>query len=182
MAIAEAPAVLTEEEMLHFRTRGFLGPYSLCSEVEMAELRPAIEEVLETDPPNGKNRIHNRHLDSRVVYDLSTHPEILNRMVALYGADLLLWRTNFFIKYKGTKAIPWHQDFNYWPIEPPIIVSAWIAVDASTKENGNLQLIPGSHRKIIPHVKANARCAVSGDGRCGILRSGATGRSGDAAR
>ena len=154
MAIAEVPAILTEEEMLQFRTRGYLGPYSLCSEAEMADLRPAIEEVLETDPPNGKNRIHNRHLDSRVVYDLSTHPEILSRMVALYGADLLLWRTNFFIKYKGTKAIPWHQDFNYWPLEPPVIVSAWIAVDASTKENGNLQLIPGSHRKIIPHVKA----------------------------
>ena len=154
MAIAEVPAVLTEEELLHFRTKGYLGPYSLCSEAEMAELRPAIEEVLETDPPNAKNRIHNRHLDSRAIYDLSTHPEILSRMVALYGVDLMLWRTNFFIKYKGTRAIPWHQDFNYWPLEPPIIVSAWIAVDASTKENGNLQLIPGSHRKIIPHIKA----------------------------
>ena len=154
MAIAEVPAVLTEEELLHFRTKGYLGPYSLCSEAEMADLRPAIEEVLETDPPNAKNRIHNRHLDSRAIYDLSTHPEILSRMVALYGVDLMLWRTNFFIKYKGTRAIPWHQDFNYWPLEPPIIVSAWIAVDASTKENGNLQLIPGSHRKIIPHIKA----------------------------
>ena len=53
MAIAEAPAVLTEEEMLRFRTRGYLGPYSLCSEAEMADLRPAIDEVLESDPPNG---------------------------------------------------------------------------------------------------------------------------------
>ena len=151
-----AESALTKREIARFRTQGYLGPYPLCSVEEMADLRPAIERVLETDPPNSKNRIHNRHLDSRVIYDLATHPAILNRMVALYGADLLLWRTNFFIKYKGTRAIPWHQDFNYWPLEPPIIVSAWIAVDASTKANGNLQLIPGSHRKVIPHVKATA--------------------------
>ena len=151
-----AESALTKREIARFRTQGYLGPYPLCSVEEMADLRPAIERVLETDPPDSKNRIHNRHLDSRVIYDLATHPEILNRMVCLYGADLLLWRTNFFIKYKGTRAIPWHQDFNYWPLEPPIIVSAWIAVDASTKANGNLQLIPGSHRKVIPHVKATA--------------------------
>ena len=152
--MARSETALTREEMMHFRTQGYLGPYPLCSAAEMVALRPAIEQVLETDPPGSKNRVHNRHLDSRVIYDLATHPEILNRMVNLYGADLLLWRTNFFVKYKGTRAIPWHQDFNYWPLEPPIIVSAWIAIDASTKENGNLQLIPGSHRKIIPHVKA----------------------------
>ena len=79
---------------------------------------------------------------------------ISNEWFLIYGPDLLLWRTNFFVKYEGDKAIPWHQDFNYWPLEPPIIVSAWIAIDPSTKENGNIQIIPGSHRKIIPHGKA----------------------------
>ena len=78
-------------------------------------------------------------------------------MAALYGPDLLLWRTNFFVKEPGAKEIPWHlfvvrkaldtlvgdnkrkssslalrQDRNYWPLEPPIIISAWIAVDAAT--------------------------------------------------
>ena len=177
--MAAAKSALTQREIMHFRTRGYLGPYPLCSAEEMAELRPAIERVLETDPPDAKNRIHNRHLDSRVIYDLSTHAEILNRMVCLYGADLLLWRTNFFIKYKGTRAIPWHQDFNYWPLEPPIIISAWIAVDASTRENGNLQLIPGSHRKVIPHVKATADVQ---DGRRGLLRSRSPHRPRNAAR
>ena len=35
-----------------------------------------------------------------------------------------------------------------------MIVSAWIAVDPSTRQNGNLQVIPGSHRTIVPHVEA----------------------------
>ena len=88
------------------------------------------------------------------MYDLATHPAIIGRMVALYGPDLLLWRTNFFVKNRGSKAIPWHQDFHYWPLEPPVIISAWMAVDPSTRQNGNLQVIPGSHRTIVPHVEA----------------------------
>ena len=152
-APTSAPAVLSGAEMARFRRDGYLGPYSLCSPAEMAELRPAIEQVLDSDPARG-NHVHNRHLDSRAVYNLATRPEIVERMACLYGPDLLLWRTNFFVKNRGSKAIPWHQDFNYWPLEPPVIVSAWIAVDPSTRQNGNLQVIPGSHRSIVPHVEA----------------------------
>ena len=151
---ASAPAALSTDDVARFRRDGYVGPYSLCSPDEMAALRPAIEQVLETDPPVADNRVHNRHLDSRAVYDIATDPAIVARMAALYGPDLLLWRTNFFVKNRGSKAIPWHQDFHYWPLEPPVIISAWIAVDPSTRQNGNLQLIPGSHRTIVPHVEA----------------------------
>ncbi len=154
MVTTEITPALTTDEINQFRKDGFLGPIKMCSPEEMAPIRTDIEALLQTAPPDHKQKRHNRHLDSRVMYDLSTHPEILSRMISLYGPDLLLWRTNFFIKDKGTKAIPWHQDFNYWPLEPPIIISAWIAIDPSTKENGCVQIIPGSHRKVIPHVKA----------------------------
>ena len=153
MAPTTAPAELSSEEMARFRRDGYLGPFALCSPAAMAALRPAIEQVLDTVPAHG-NRAHNRHLDSRAVYDLATQPAIVQRMACLYGPDLLLWRTNFFVKNRGSKAIPWHQDFNYWPLEPPVIISAWIAVDPSTRQNGNLQVIPGSHRSIVPHIEA----------------------------
>lgn len=152
--MAKTTTGLSPEEIAQFRQDGYLGPMKMCSPEEMADIRADIETVLETTPPHNKQKHHNRHLDSRLLYDLSIHPEILNRMVSLYGPDLLLWRTNFFIKNKGTKAIPWHQDFNYWPLEPPIIISAWIAIDPSIKANGCVQIIPGSHRKVIPHIKA----------------------------
>src|SRR5690606_31734969 len=95
---------------------------------------------------------HNRHLDSRVVYDLATRPEIVGRIASILGDNLLLWRTNFFIKQEGAKEIPWHQDGNYWPLEPAVVVSAWIAVDDSTIDNSCLQIIPGTHRKVLPHI------------------------------
>ena len=150
---------LSLEETDQFRQQGYLGPYALCSPEEMLEKQPEIEKILETDAPDHKNRVHNRHLDFPLIHNLATHPSIVKRMSSLYGPDLLLWRTNFFVKEPGAKEIPWHQDFNYWPLEPPIIISAWIAVDSATLENSCLQIVPGSHKKVIPHVKATSDMA-----------------------
>ena len=51
------------------------------------------------------------YLDCPLIHELATHPAVVKRMAALYGPDLLLWRTNFFVKEPGAKEIPWHQDF-----------------------------------------------------------------------
>ena len=157
--------ILNSNEIETFRSQGYLGPYSLCSADEMMQTAKQIESVLNTDPPDHKNRVHNRHLDNQLIHQVSTDPQIVKRMACLYGDDLLLWRTNFFVKESGAKEIPWHQDFNYWPLEPPIIVSAWIAIDQSTVENGCLKIIPGSHRRVIPHLesKPNVQFTRMGD-------------------
>ena len=154
IAAEQTNTALSAEEMDQFRTQGFLGPFALCSPEEMGATRPAIEAVLESEPPDHRQKVHNRHLDHRLIWDLATDPEIIGRMQCLYGDDLLMWRTNFFVKEPGAKEIPWHQDHNYWPLEPPIIASAWIAIDESTVENSCLQVIPGSHRRTLPHVRA----------------------------
>jgi hypothetical protein len=42
----------------------------------------------------------------------------------------------------------WHQDYGYWyqnGVLQPLLTSAFIAVDPSTRENGCLQVIRGSH-------------------------------------
>ena len=155
MTVTQRSAVLSATEMDQFREQGFLGPFTLCSPTEMAAWRSGVEAVLDSYPPDHKTKIHNRHLDKKLIWDLATDPAIIGRMQCLYGEDLQMWRTNFFIKEPGAKEIPWHQDHNYWPLEPPIISSAWIAIDESTVENSCLQVIPGSHRKTLPHVKAS---------------------------
>ncbi|MFW6059842.1 MAG: phytanoyl-CoA dioxygenase family protein [Phycisphaeraceae bacterium] len=148
------PVSLTDDEVRRFHEQGYLGPYAAFTEQEMAELRPRVEQVLASDPPDHDTRVHNRHLDTVLVHELATTPAVLERMKAVMGEDLLLWRTNFFVKEPGAKEIPWHQDMNYWPIEPAVVISAWMAIDPATKENSCPQLIPGTHRKVIPHVKA----------------------------
>ena len=41
----------------------------------------------------------------------------------------------------------WHQDIRYWTYQQPNLVSLWLGLRRETKENGCLQLIPGSHRQ-----------------------------------
>ncbi|MCZ7647609.1 MAG: phytanoyl-CoA dioxygenase family protein [Planctomycetota bacterium] len=144
---------LTPDQVLRFHTDGFLGPFQAYTPEEMAELRPRIEQVLERDAPDHTQKHHNRHLDERLIWDLASNPAVVRRMTAVVGEDLLLWRTNFFIKQPGALAIPWHQDNNYWPLEPAVVMSAWMAIDDATLENSCPQVIPGSQSKLIPHIK-----------------------------
>jgi ectoine hydroxylase-related dioxygenase (phytanoyl-CoA dioxygenase family) len=146
---------LSTAELHQFHTQGYLGPYAACTPDEMAIHRARIEkEVLATDGPNQRNRLQCRHLDNRLVYDLVTSKPVLDRMRQLYGDDLVLWASYFFNKEPGGSEIPWHQDLNYWPLEPVVNISAWMAIDDVTQENSCVNIIPGSHKKVIPHIKS----------------------------
>lgn len=154
---------LTAFEVEQFHLQGYLGPFEAMPVEKMIELRGEVTSLLQSKPvPSPEEgwhaslipRHHNRFLDSRLAYQLSTLPEIVSRMTNICGQDLLLWRAHFFDKGPGAKEIPWHQDYNYWPLEPPVIISAWLAIDRVTRENACMQIIPGSHRKLLPHIKA----------------------------
>lgn len=148
---------LSKDEVKTFAKNGYLGPFSVCTPEEFAPIRERLEkEIFDPSTCSRKDWGHNRHLDSRLMWELSTHPAISQRMASIYGPNLLMWRTNFFIKPEGGLEIPWHQDYNYWPLEPAIIISAWMAIDDCTIENSAVQIIPGSHRRILPHTKVTA--------------------------
>ncbi|MBI3832372.1 MAG: phytanoyl-CoA dioxygenase family protein [Planctomycetes bacterium] len=157
-----AACTLSKQDVLRFHEEGYLGPYALCTPAEMAAFRERIErEVLTKDGPNPRSREHCRHLDCRLIYDLVTHPAIIERMTALFGPDIVIWSSNFWTKQPGGGEIPWHQDFNYWPLNPHLNLSAWMAIDACTEENSCVRIIPGSHKKILQHVKATEGMAFS---------------------
>jgi ectoine hydroxylase-related dioxygenase (phytanoyl-CoA dioxygenase family) len=151
---------LTRAEVDFFTANGYLGPFRAVSEADMATIRAQIDQdVLATDGPNPRSRVGSRHMDRRVIYDLATHPAIIERMASIYGPDLIMWATNLWLKNPGGAEIPWHQDINFWPLEPPVNISAWIAIDNVTVENSCVQIIPGSHRRPIPHIQADDEMA-----------------------
>jgi hypothetical protein len=153
MSIATRAFTLTSEEVTSFHRMGFLGPFPSVSPAEMHVIRAHIDaEVIPRQGPNPSSTLQSRHMDSRVVFDLATHPAIIDRMACLYGPNLILWATYFFNKEVRSNEIPWHQDLNYWPLEPIINISAWIAIDESCIENSCVQILPGSHKKVVPHV------------------------------
>ena len=156
-----SPNRLSRAEVDFFIEKGYLGPYASVTPAEMTGVRAEIDaKVLNTEGPNPRRPMQSRHMDNAAVYDLAAHPAIINRIAGLLGPDIVVWTTNFWLKEPGDKEIPWHQDINFWPIEPPVNVSAWLAIDDVRAENACVQLIPGSHRQFLPHTRASAEMAI----------------------
>ncbi len=71
------------------------------------------------------------------------------------GGDMVMKFSSVFMKPALTgAATPWHQDNGLWRDGETTPFNLWMAIDPSTKENGCLQFLAGSHRfPITPHVK-----------------------------
>jgi ectoine hydroxylase-related dioxygenase (phytanoyl-CoA dioxygenase family) len=144
---------LAQAEIAQYRETGYLGPFRAVAEDEMKHVR----EQLDRQILRRGNPLNGCHLYNRLVYETMTGSAILDRIESLLGSDILLWITRFFMKEPGGLEIPWHQDFNNWPMKPPINVSVWLSIDGAGLHNGCVQVIPGSHRGgLLPHIKAGA--------------------------
>ena len=77
---------LTRAEVDFFVENGYLGPYTAMPPAEMAAVRRQVEaQVLTSDGPNPRSRGQSRHMDQPVVYDLVTHPAIIDRIAGILG-------------------------------------------------------------------------------------------------
>ncbi len=79
----------------------------------------------------------------------SRSPRIVDRMEQLLGGEVYHYHTKMMLKEpKVGGAWEWHQDYGYWYHNGclyPLLSSCLIAVDRATRENGCLQVLPGSH-------------------------------------
>lgn len=74
--------------------------------------------------------------------------EVLDVVESLIGPDIALWSSHFICKPPGVgKRVPWHEDSAYWGgvLDPMEVVTVWLAIDASTPENGCMRFIPRTH-------------------------------------
>ena len=105
---------LSQEHIRSFYANGFLGPFTLCPPEEMIQVR---EEVLrELERPSavyGFKTGRDRHLDCESVYRLVQRPALTERLAQILGPDLLLWRSQVFVKPPGAPAVSWHQASTY---------------------------------------------------------------------
>ena len=81
-------------------------------------------------------------------HDLLWNPAFTIPASQLLGGPVRFWHDQLFCKpaYHGG-VVAWHQDYSYWTRTQPLAhLTCWIGLDHSTRENGCLQYIPGSHR------------------------------------
>lgn len=160
------------EQQAFFDQQGYLIVAALLSRREVAECQREVQRLhqlaaeLEAsqDPlsnhfqrePFSQDSIHNglpilRKIEntralSPCFTQLAAHPRLVAIVQSLLGDDLLLFRSTLMLKpaFHGS-AHALHQDSAYWPMEPPALVTASIALDDATPDNGCIKVIPGSH-------------------------------------
>jgi len=141
-----------------FQQNGYLaGLAPVYNSSEVAELKTGLDRLMKLlRPGESSKEIREWHESSRFLYDICTHPTILDYAEDLLGLDFFLWGSNFFIKEPHTPStVGWHQDAYYWPLDPHESLTVWLAFDNSTVENGAMEVIPGSHRAgILKHARA----------------------------
>jgi ectoine hydroxylase len=80
----------------------------------------------------------------------STCPRVVSPVRILLGEEIAFFHGKVMLKEAGTGgAWEWHQDYGYWYNQGfafPRLISAFVALDPATKENGCLQVLKGSHR------------------------------------
>ena len=82
------------------------------------------------------------------LHDILWHPAFTVPAWQLLGGAVRFWHDQIFHKpaHHGGVVI-WHQDYSYWTRTQPMAhLSCWIGLDDSTRENGCLHYVPGSHR------------------------------------
>ena len=164
---------LTDEQVARYEEQGFLAIDNAFTPGEVSaaldgmldviggrypgykgiQFEAVARELLPTLSPEQKQDVvrkisHFTQWDARL-HAIATHPKLLAACERLIGDKPGIFEDKALIKPpKIGREKPWHQDHAYWnlPLDAKV-VTAWIALDAATVENGCLFVIPGSHRE-----------------------------------
>jgi chlorinating enzyme len=145
---------LTPREIEQYHRDGYHFPIGVLPAEQALEYRLQLERA-ERDlggPLRGVYRVK-PHLLFTWLADLVRHPAILDAVEDVIGPDILCWNTSFFTKEARSPGyVSWHQDATYWGLSGPDVVTAWVAFTPSNPANGNMRVIPGSHRAQMAHL------------------------------
>lgn len=159
------PRTLTREQVEAYNRDGYVKGIRIFSGEEMAEHRAYFDALLARVLAEGGSSysISTAHLSYGKVYDLLTHPRIVQCVRDLLGEEVVGWGSHYFCKMpRDGKVVHWHQDASYWPMTPSKTVTVWLAVDDADVENACMRFIPGSHHfgHLTYHLTEEAQDAV----------------------
>ncbi len=142
------PKVLTRDQIERFNREGYLMPFRIFSDTEIAELRAYFDQLLAKYLAEGKDSysISSAHLRHGRVWDVLANPRVVSIVSDLLGPSVVAWGSHFFCKMPGDgKTVSWHQDASYWPLTPSKAVTMWLAIDDADRGNACMRFIPGTH-------------------------------------
>jgi phytanoyl-CoA hydroxylase len=168
-------AMLTNEQLDRFRRDGYLVYGPLLDQAVVDEVGERIDALATGAAPVGKSaqvrlepgaealrgvaerdkawQLMNVAKADDVIRNVAELPQLTGLVRQLlqttetsFLQDQVLMKPAF----HGSK-VSWHQDSGYWKniepwIDPPAIVTCWVAIDNVTEDNGCVRMVPGSHK------------------------------------
>lgn len=156
---------LSESQIEFYAQYGYLAGVRMLTDEQVDELRKEVTELLDPNHP-GNHLLYefssNESADPQKVlfhalgawrvtpglHDILWNPAFTVPAAQLLGGAVRFWHDQIFYKpaHHGGVVI-WHQDYSYWTRTQPMAhLSCWIGLDDSTRANGCLHYVPGSHR------------------------------------
>lgn len=157
---------LSDEQVSFFHEHGYLAGVKMLDENQLEVLKNELFEVADVHHP-GHHLYYEFHSNEssdpetilfhalgawrigKGFHDVLWNPRFLAAASQLLGnVPVRFWHDQLFWKpAKKGGVVAWHQDYSYWTRTKPIAhLTCWCGLDDSTRENGCLQYISGSHR------------------------------------
>ncbi|MEO6330101.1 MAG: phytanoyl-CoA dioxygenase family protein [Ginsengibacter sp.] len=156
---------LSNEQVDFFNENGYLANVKMLDENQVEIIRSEINELADLKHP-GHHLFYEFHSNESAdpstilfhalgawritpgLHDVLWNPRFVAVASQLLGnVPVRFWHDQLFCKPpKKGGVVAWHQDYSYWTRTKPVAhLTCWSGLDDSTKENGCLQYVPGSH-------------------------------------
>ena len=161
--------MIEQRQVQFFQQNGYLKYGPVLNMDEVQELRDGLDRVIQIELNGGDDSepefefghdLRSQNPSGRVItqflnmwkretaYErLLHHPTISGVLCDLLNtSQVRLWHDQVISKPPGDNDhFRFHQDFYFWPLDRPEIVSCWLALDDATVDSGCMHVIPASH-------------------------------------
>ncbi len=156
---------LSDDQVAFYREHGYLAGVRVLGDEQVELLRAELAEFYDSshaghelwyeyhanesaDPDNVLFHALGAWRIRPGFHDLLWHPAFAVPASQLLGGAVRFWHDQLFCKpARHGGVVAWHQDYSYWTRTKPMAhLTCWIGLDDSTRENGCIHYVPGSHR------------------------------------
>src|SRR5690606_2992527 len=83
--------------------------------------------------------------------ELMRHPRLLDAVESVLGPDVVVRNVDVFVREPHTRdGVAWHRDSSVVDPVTDKLLTAWVALNPATPDNGAMQLVAGTHRGLLP--------------------------------
>jgi ectoine hydroxylase-related dioxygenase (phytanoyl-CoA dioxygenase family) len=163
---------LSDKQVSFYKEHGYLAGIKMLNDAQLDVLRLELAQLV--DPAHPGHELFyefnaNESADPAKIlfhalgawriapgmHDVLWNPPFIVAAAQLLDGPVRFWHDQIFYKpaHHGGVVI-WHQDYSYWTRTTPVAhLSCWIGLDDSTRENGCVHYVPGSHRwQLLPRT------------------------------